>query len=40
MGKRTLTVNSPSAIIPAGTSWKPNGMRHTLGEVAKWMPTP
>ena len=36
----TLTVSNPKAIIPAGTSWKPKGILHTLGLLAKEIPTP
>ena len=36
----TLTVNNPRHIIPAGTSCKPKGIRHTLGLLAMCSPTP
>jgi hypothetical protein len=36
----TLTVINPRHIIPAGTSWKPKGIRHTLGLLAMCSPTP
>ncbi len=37
----SFTVRSPNAISPAGTSWNPNGIRHTANPVSmcKLMPT-
>lgn len=39
-GHFTLIVNNPRHITPAGTSWKPNGILHTLGLLAMCKLTP